>query len=272
MKVFELLPRFIFQIVHCLHIHPPLLCLDEANVNEHQLLFHPIESGIRSIITENLLVLLFTSLYRWLWLHAFFSSADYDIQDLYRQSQPPFVIQRQSPSVGSASFKMISIRWLSIFSTFGERLTSLWLLGCKHTRFRFATGDDDVNNKSVSAIGLMLLASLWFGLQAWISQAGIRASSALAFNTERYLIAALAMGVICLVTHTKFTKKRCSGVLPLVAYAFTIGLESQALAHGAAGRVTFMGSLFVAITPFLGHFFGARRSCIKRQLSGVLLC
>lgn len=117
-----------------------------------------------------------------------------------------------------------------------------------------------MNYKSVSAIGLMLLASLWFGLQAWISQVGIRASSALAFNTERYLIAALAMGAICLVTHTKFTKKAVFGGIAVgTAYAFTIGLESQALAHGGAGRVTFMGSLFVAITPFLGYFLRSEK-------------
>ncbi len=117
-----------------------------------------------------------------------------------------------------------------------------------------------MNNKSVSAMGLMLLTSLWFGLQAWIAQAGIRASSALAFNTERYIIAALAMGGICLVTHTKFTKKAVFGGIAVgVAYAFTIGLESQALAHGGAGRVTFMGSLFVAITPFLGYFLRSEK-------------
>ncbi|MEP6984476.1 MAG: DMT family transporter [Chloroflexota bacterium] len=117
-----------------------------------------------------------------------------------------------------------------------------------------------MNNKSVYAIGLMLLSSIWFGLQAWITQIGIRSSSALAFNTERYLIAAVAMGSICLITRAKFTKKAVFGGFAVgVAYAFTIGLESQALAYGAAGRVTFIGSLFVAFTPFLGYFLRSEK-------------
>jgi len=117
-----------------------------------------------------------------------------------------------------------------------------------------------VKNKSVTAIGLMLLTSIWFGLQAWITQTGIRASSALAFNTERYLIAALALGCICLVTRAKLTKKAIFGGFAVgIAYTFTVGLESQALAFGAAGRVTFIGSLFVAFTPFLGYFLRSEK-------------
>ncbi len=117
-----------------------------------------------------------------------------------------------------------------------------------------------MKNKSVTAIGLMLLTSVWFGLQAWITQTGIRASSALAFNTERYLIAAVALGCICLVTRAKFTRKAIFGGFAVgVAYTFTVGLESQALAFGAAGRVTFIGSLFVAFTPFLGYFLRSEK-------------
>ncbi|MEO8613338.1 MAG: DMT family transporter, partial [Chloroflexota bacterium] len=100
----------------------------------------------------------------------------------------------------------------------------------------------------------MLLISMWFGLQAWFTQSAIHVSSALAFNTERYLIAALVMGGICLVTRAKFTRRGIlGGFLVGVAYAFTIGFESQALGQGAAGRVTFLGSLFVAIMPFLAY-------------------
>ncbi len=117
-----------------------------------------------------------------------------------------------------------------------------------------------MNKKAGSAIGLMLLTSAWFGLQAWITQSGVRASSALAFNTERYIVAALLMGSICLITRSKFTKKAVfAGIAVGVAYAFTIGLESQALAYGAAGRVTFIGSLFVAFTPFLAYFLRSEK-------------
>ncbi len=117
-----------------------------------------------------------------------------------------------------------------------------------------------MNNKPVYAIGLMLLTSIWFGLQAWITQTGIHASSALAFNTERYLIAAVALGCICLITRAKFTRRAiCGGFVVGVAYTFTVGLESQALAFGAAGRVTFIGSLFVAFTPFLGYFLRSEK-------------
>lgn len=117
-----------------------------------------------------------------------------------------------------------------------------------------------MNNKSVVAIGLMLLTSLWFGLQAWITQTGVRASSALAFNTERYFVAALLMGCICLITRAKFTKSAVvgGGVVGAI-FALTIGLESQALVYGAAGRVTFIGSLFVVLTPFLGYFLHAEK-------------
>lgn len=117
-----------------------------------------------------------------------------------------------------------------------------------------------MDKKTGSAIGLMFLTSVWFGLQAWITQSGVRASSALAFNTERYIVAALVMGGICLVTRAKFTKRAVfGGVAVGVAYAFTIGLESQALAYGAAGRVTFIGSLFVAFTPFLAYFLRSEK-------------
>ena len=117
-----------------------------------------------------------------------------------------------------------------------------------------------MKNKSVTAIGLMLLTSIWFGLQAWITQTGIRASSALAFNTERYLMAAVVLGCICLVTRAKLTKKAIFGGFAVgIAYTFTVGLESQALAFGAAGRVTFIGSLFIAFTPFLGYFLRSEK-------------
>jgi drug/metabolite transporter (DMT)-like permease len=128
-----------------------------------------------------------------------------------------------------------------------------------------------VKNKSVTAIGLMLLTSIWFGLQAWITQTGIRASSALAFNTERYLMAAIVLGCICLVTRAKLTKKAIFGGFAVgIAYTFTVGLESQALAFGAAGRVTFIGSLFIAFTPFLGYFLRSEK-LYRTTLIGSLI-
>ncbi len=128
-----------------------------------------------------------------------------------------------------------------------------------------------MKNKSVTAIGLMLLTSIWFGLQAWITQTGIRASSALAFNTERYLMAAVVLGCICLVTRAKLTKKAIFGGFAVgIAYTFTVGLESQALAFGAAGRVTFIGSLFIAFTPFLGYFLRSEK-LYRTTLIGSLI-
>jgi drug/metabolite transporter (DMT)-like permease len=107
-----------------------------------------------------------------------------------------------------------------------------------------------MNAKSKLAIILMFLTSIWFGLQSWLTQSAIHSSSALAFNTERYTIAALVMGVICLITRVKFTKlDMIGGAASGIAFAIMIGLESQSLELGSAGRVTFLGSLFVAIMP-----------------------
>jgi drug/metabolite transporter (DMT)-like permease len=108
--------------------------------------------------------------------------------------------------------------------------------------------------KATLAAAAMLLISSWFGLQAWLTQTGIQASSALAFNTQRYIAAALVMGGICLVTRAKFTKRAVFGGFTVgVVFSVLIGVESQALSVGSAGRVTFLGSLFVAITPFLAY-------------------
>lgn len=107
--------------------------------------------------------------------------------------------------------------------------------------------------KTRLATGIMLLVALWFGLQAWINQSAIHASSALAFNTQRYVIAAGIMGAICWIGRARFTRQAViSGGAVGLAFALTIAFESQALSVGSAGRVTFLGSLFVAVVPFLG--------------------
>jgi drug/metabolite transporter (DMT)-like permease len=117
-----------------------------------------------------------------------------------------------------------------------------------------------MNSKTKLATGIMFFFSMWFGLQAWLTQTGIHASSALAFNTERYIIAALVMGGICLVTRAKFTKRAVSGGFAVgLVFAIMIGMESQALGHGSAGRVTFLGSLFVAVMPFLARFTSSEK-------------
>ena len=117
-----------------------------------------------------------------------------------------------------------------------------------------------MNSKTKLAIGIMVFFSMWFGLQAWLTQTGIHASSALAFNTERYLIAALIMGGFCLVTRAKFTKRAVFGGFAVgLVFAIMIGMESQALGSGSAGRVTFLGSLFVAVMPFLARFTRAEK-------------
>src|SRR5262245_58731016 len=61
--------------------------------------------------------------------------------------------------------------------------------------------------KSKLAIVTMLAISLWFGVQAWMNQAAIHASNALAFNSERYAIAAAIMGFICWRVRARFTKR-----------------------------------------------------------------
>ena len=111
-----------------------------------------------------------------------------------------------------------------------------------------------MSDKTKLAMGIMFFFSMWYGLQGWLTQTGIHASSALAFNTKRYLIAALVMGGICIVTRAKFTKRAVFGGFAVgLAFAITISLESQALSSGSVGRVTFMGSLFVAFMPFLAR-------------------
>jgi drug/metabolite transporter (DMT)-like permease len=105
------------------------------------------------------------------------------------------------------------------------------------------------------AMGIMFSISAWFGLQTWLTQSAIHASSALAFNTQRFIIAALVLGGICLVTRVRFTKRAVrGGAIIGLFFSITIGLESQALAYGAAGRVSFFISLFVAFMPFLAYF------------------
>jgi Ca2+/Na+ antiporter len=106
-----------------------------------------------------------------------------------------------------------------------------------------------------SGINVTHLAVVWHaGLQP-----SIQATSALAFNTGRYLVAAVVIGAICLVTRARFTKQAVlRGSLVGLAYAFTVGFEGQALAQG---RVTFLGSLFVALMPFLGYLFRSTRLC-----------
>lgn len=114
--------------------------------------------------------------------------------------------------------------------------------------------------KTTVAMGGMFLVAVWFGFQAWVNQAGILASSALAFNTERYFLAAIIMGLVCLVTRVRITWRAVrAGLVVGVAFGVLIALESQSLALGSAGRVTFLGGLFVAVMPFVGHFIRSEK-------------
>ena len=50
-----------------------------------------------------------------------------------------------------------------------------------------------MNSHTQSALGLMLLVTVWFGFQAWFVQSAVHASSALAFNAERFMIASVLL-------------------------------------------------------------------------------
>jgi|GEM_PF-2830094 len=122
------------------------------------------------------------------------------------------------------------------------------------------------------AMGIMFSTSAWFGLQAWFTQSAIHASSALAFNTERFIIAALVLGGICLVTRARFTKRAVrGGFIVGLFFAITIGLESQSLAYGEAGRVTFLGNLFIAFMPFLAYFVRSEKLYPAAILGSVIM-
>ncbi|MEO8391999.1 MAG: DMT family transporter [Chloroflexota bacterium] len=110
------------------------------------------------------------------------------------------------------------------------------------------------------AIGTMLVVTLWFGLQTWMNQTAIHASSALAFNSERYAIAAVIMGFLCWRVRARFTKRAVLGGCAVgFAFALMITCESQALLLGSAERTSFLGSLFVILMPFLGLLFRGQK-------------
>ncbi|MBK8020893.1 MAG: DMT family transporter [Chloroflexi bacterium] len=129
-----------------------------------------------------------------------------------------------------------------------------------------------MNRKAQVAIVVMFLTAVWFGLQPWITQSAVQLSSAAAFNTQRYVIAAALMGIVCLATRAKVTRRALiSGGAVGLAYAVTIGFEMEALAAGSVGRVTFIGSLFVAFMPFLGFLLHRRKIQRASILGGVLM-
>jgi drug/metabolite transporter (DMT)-like permease len=128
-----------------------------------------------------------------------------------------------------------------------------------------------MTRKSSIAVVLMLGVMLWFGLQMWINQAGIHASGALAFNSQRYLIAAVTMGIICWVVRVNITKRAViAGCATGIAYAVMISFESQSLMLESAERSSVLGSLFILFMPILSYIT-RRRKLMTMEIGGSVV-
>ncbi len=115
-----------------------------------------------------------------------------------------------------------------------------------------------MNARTQSALGLMLLVTLWFGFQAWFVQSAVYASSALAFNAERFITASVLLTGICIFARVRVSKRAVTGgVLIGLIFTAAIAAETQALALGSPGRAGFLGSIYVAFLPFIALKFRA---------------
>ncbi len=113
-----------------------------------------------------------------------------------------------------------------------------------------------MNKYARMAVGMSLFVTVWYGLQAWFVQSAVRASSPLAFNAERYLLASLLLGGFCFIKRIPLTRRALQGGA-LLGTVFTVAVaaDTQGIALGSAGRVVFLGSLYVAFLPLCALLF-----------------
>jgi drug/metabolite transporter (DMT)-like permease len=127
--------------------------------------------------------------------------------------------------------------------------------------------------RSRIATVVLVGVAVWFGFQTWLMQSGVRASSPLAFNAERFGLAALCMAIICLLSRVRLSRRAVIGGL-WIGLVIMIGMacQSQALVSDPAGRASFLGSTYVALMPFLGLIFRREKLTVATVSgSGIML-